>query len=323
MPIQRTAIVGGGIIGRSWAIVFARAGLPVTVYDHLPETRARMRDSLSEALAQSAALVGDATAREAVLDRVAVADDLAGAVADADFVHECIDENRDSKVAMFRELDRLAKPSAILATTTSSFPVSSFAADLPSRHRCIVVHPATPPHLLPVTEICPAPFTDDAVTDATFAFMERCGQVPVLIRFEQSSFVLNRLQAALVVEMLRCLNSGIISPGDIDKIISQGFGLRWAFLGPFEGIDLNAAGGIREYLERFGFIFDDMARQNGQGDAVVTPEAVAMLEGYARGRLPLDAIGGRTAWRDRAITALRALKQGQGGAVPVEPVPSD
>ena len=308
MPIERTAIVGGGIIGRSWAIVYARAGLPVAVYDRLPETRARMRGMLAEALAQSTALVGDAAAQGAVLDRISIAYDLADAVRGADFVHECIEEKLDSKVAIFAELDRLTKPSAILATTTSSFPVSSFATDLPSRQRCIVVHPATPPHLLPVTEICPAPFTEQIVTDATFAFMEQCGQVPVLIRFEQSSFVLNRLQAALVVEMLRCLNSGIISPGDIDKIISQGFGLRWAFLGPFEGVDLNAAGGIREYLDRFGFIFDDMARQNGHEGPVVTPQAVAMLEDYARARLPLDAIGERTSWRDRAITALRVLK---------------
>lgn len=308
MLVQRTAIVGGGIIGRSWAIVFARAGVPVRLYDNLTDNRAAALERIGEALEQSTPLVGDAAAKKAVLDRISVADTLADAVAEADFVHECIDEKRESKEAIFRELDGCAKPSAILATTTSSFPVSTFAAGLPSRRRCIVVHPATPPHLLPVTEICPAPFTDQAVTDATFAFMERCGQVPVLIRFEQSAFVLNRLQAALVVEMLRCINSGIIAPGDIDKIISQGFGLRWAFLGPFEGVDLNAAGGIREYLERFGFIFDDMARQNGHDGSVVTSDAVAMLERYMRDKLPLGALGERTAWRDRAIATLRRLK---------------
>jgi 3-hydroxyacyl-CoA dehydrogenase len=308
MSIQQAAIVGSGIIGRSWAIVFARAGVPVRLYDHHPDNRAKALESLGEALAHSGALVGDAAAQKALLDRITVADSLAEAIAEADFIHECIDEKLDSKRAIFRELDQGAKPSAILATTTSSFPVSTFAADLPGRSRCIVVHPATPPHLLPVTEICPAPFTDQAVTDATFTFMERCGQVPVLIRFEQSSFVLNRLQAALIVEMLRCLNSGIISPGDIDKIISQGFGLRWAFLGPFEGIDLNAAGGIREYLERFGFIFDDMARRNGHEGAVVTPEVITMLESYAREKLPLEALGERTAWRDKAIASLRDLK---------------
>ena len=308
MIIDKAAVVGGGIIGRSWAIVYARAGVPVALYEHLPDSRAALPSALAATLSQSAALVGDASAQAAVLDRITVVAELAEAVADADFVHECIDEKLDSKTTMFRDLDRLTRPDAILATTTSSFPVSTFADDLPGRQRCIVVHPATPPHLLPVTEICPAPFTDQAVTDASFAFMRRCGQVPVLIRFEQSSFVLNRMQAALVVEMLRCLNSGIISAADLDKIIREGFGLRWAFLGPFEGVDLNAAGGIRDYLEKFGFIFDDMARSHGHEAPVVTPDTIAVLESYARGQVPLDAIAERTAWRDASIAQLRALK---------------
>jgi 3-hydroxyacyl-CoA dehydrogenase len=260
-------------------------------------------------VAESAALCGDEAAQAATLARIAIAGDLAEAIVDADFIHECIDEKLDSKRAMFTDLDRFSKPSAILATTTSSFPVSTFASELPGRSRCIVVHPATPPHLLPVTEICPAPFTDHAVTDACFAFMEHCRQVPVLIRFEQSSFVLNRLQAALVVEMLRCLTSGVISAGDVDKIISQGFGLRWAFLGPFEGVDLNAAGGIRDYLTKFGFLFDDMAKQNGYDGKVVTDETISALEAYARSQLPIEALGKRTAWRDRSIVALRQLKE--------------
>ena len=309
MIIEKAAVVGGGIIGRSWAVVFARAGVPVTVYDQLPEGRAAMPARFAGMVAESAALCGDAVAQAATLARITVVDNLAEAVTEADFTHECIDEKLDSKRAIFFELDRLTKSSAILATTTSSFPVSTFASELPGRSRCIVVHPATPPHLLPVTEICPAPFTDQAVTHACFAFMERCRQAPVLIRFEQSNFVLNRMQAALVVEMLRCLNSGIISAGDIDKIISQGFGLRWAFLGPLEGVDLNAAGGIREYFTRFGFIFDDMAKQNGHDGPVVTPETIDMLEAYARAQLPIEALGERAAWRDRSIVALRALRE--------------
>ena len=309
MTIEKAAIVGGGIIGRSWAVVYARAGVSVTVYEHLPEARATMPGRFAAMVAESAALCGDDAAQQATLARITVVDDLAAAVAEADFIHECIDEKLDSKRAIFTELDRLAKPTAILATTTSSFPVSTFASDLPGRARCIVVHPATPPHLLPVTEICPAPFTDQAVTDSCFAFMEHCRQVPVLIRFEQSSFVLNRMQAALVVEMLRCINSGVISAADVDKIISQGFGLRWAFLGPFEGVDLNAAGGIREYLTKFGFIFNDMAKQNGHEGPVVTEDTIAALEAYARSQLPIEALGKRTAWRDRSIVALRGLRE--------------
>lgn len=312
MAITTTAVIGGGVIGSSWAVVYARAGVPVALYEHNPAAREALRERLAATLKQSAPLVGDEAAQAAALERITLPDDLAGAVRDADFVHECIDEKLDSKVTIFRELDRLTKPDSILATTTSSFPVSTFASDLPGRHRCIVVHPATPPHLLPVTEICPAPFTDQAATDASFAFMARCGQVPVLIRFEQSSFVLNRMQAALMVEMLRLVKSGIISVADIDKIISQGFGLRWAFLGPFEGVDLNAAGGIRDYFDKFGFIFDNMAKQNGHDGPVATPDTIALLESYARSQLPLTALAERTEWRNRSIVALRAIKAGGG-----------
>ena len=116
MTIEKASVVGGGIIGRSWAVVFARAGVPFTDYDNLPNT---------------------------------VVDAIAMAVTEANVIHACIDEKLDSKHAIFVELDRLTKTSAILATTTSSFPVSTFASELPGRSRCIVVHPATPPHLLP------------------------------------------------------------------------------------------------------------------------------------------------------------------------------
>ena len=131
-----------------------------------PRTGARISERIADAIGQSAGLVGDAVAQKAAMDRITVPERFEDAVADADFIHECIDEKLDSKRTIFGALERCAKPSAILATTTSSFPVSTFAADLPGRDRCIVVHPATPPHLLPVTEICPAPFTAQVVTDA-------------------------------------------------------------------------------------------------------------------------------------------------------------
>lgn len=311
MTITNVAIAGSGIIGSSWAIVYARTGLNVAVYDRNPESRSGLTAKLGRALDQSSALLAPGDAVADVLARITVHDSLEAALAGADFVHECIEEKLESKKTIFAEFDRLAGPDAILATTTSSFPVSQFASELGCRARCIVVHPATPPHLLPVTEICPAPFTSPEVFDATFRFMERCGQSPIHIRKEIPSFVLNRMQAALLVEMFRCLNEGLVSPADVDKIISQGFGLRWAFLGPFEGVDLNSAGGIRQYLENFGFLFNNMANELGFAD-VVTPQSIAMLEDYARAKIPLDALGDKVAWRDQSIIALRRLKEEQG-----------
>ncbi|MCF1464718.1 3-hydroxyacyl-CoA dehydrogenase [Agrobacterium vitis] len=315
MKITKVAIAGSGIMGSSWAIVYARAGLTVAIFDRNPETRSLVIGKIADALQQSAPLIRRGETVDDVMGRIVVHDNMADAVSGAQYIHECIEEKIDSKRAIFAELNEIADADAILATTTSSFPVSTFASDLSGRARCIVVHPATPPHLLPVTEICPAPFTDPMVTKAVFDLMDHCGQVPVLIKGELPSFVLNRMQAALLVEMFRCLNEGLISPGDIDKIISQGFGLRWAFLGPFEGVDLNSAGGIREYLERFGFIFNNMAKDLGFSNDVVTTQSIALLESYARERLPLDSIKKKVQWRDQAITALRLLKNEYDNAV--------
>lgn len=280
----------------------------MAIYEQDEARRAAVMDHIAEALDRSAAMLRDGDTQASVLARIEVSATLAEALEGARFVHECILEKVESKRAIFQAFDALAEPDAILASTTSSFPVSTFAADLACRDRAIVAHPATPPHLMPVTEICPAPFTRQEVTDATFALMERCGQVPVLIRKEVPGFVMNRMQAGLLIAMFRCLNEGSISAGDIDKIISAGFGLRWAFLGPFEGVDLNAPGGIREYFERYGFIFNNTARELGMTEDVVTPTTIARLEEYARGQLPLDGIPGRVAWRDGALAALNRLK---------------
>jgi len=220
-------------------------------------------------------------------------------------------ENLDSKKQIFAALNDAAEPEAILASTTSSFPVSHFASDLACRDRCIIVHPATPPHLLPVTEICPAPFTSAEVSERTTAFMRDCGQIPVRIKKEVEGFVLNRMQAALLVEMLTLLREDLIDARDIDAIISEGFGLRWAFLGPFEGVDLNAPGGIRQYLERYGFLARDRGREYGLGD-VLPPETIETLDAYARSRIPLEALPEKVAWRDESILALRALKAERG-----------
>lgn len=311
MIFTKTAILGSGVIGSSWAIVYARAGCDVAIYERSDAFRATLQDRLRSSIEDSRLLLAEGDTVEAVLGRITVHGVLEDAVNGAEFVHECIEEKLDSKKAIFAQLDACAPQDAILATTTSSFPVSHFATDLPCRGRCIVVHPATPPHLLPVTEICPAPFTEDWVYDKSDRFMRDCGQTPVLIKKEVEGFVLNRMQAALVVEMLTLVREGMIDPRDVDAIISQGFGLRWAFLGPFEGVDLNAPGGIREYLDKFGFLFRDRARDYGLGE-ILPPETVDQLEAYTRDRIELARLGEKVAWRDQSILALRALKAERG-----------
>lgn len=302
------AIVGAGIIGSSWALVFARAGWEVRVFAR----HAAVRDSLPARVARAAAsaqAVAPTVTPEAILARISVAPTLADAVDGAAWVQESVEEDVTVKAGVFAELDRLTSQEVVLASSSSSIGVSHFTAPLAGCARTLVAHPATPPHLLPVVELVPAPYTSEAALQQAFATMRAVGQVPVRVTSERPGFVLNRLQGALLTEMFAVVRDGLMSPADVDALIRDGFGLRWAFLGPLEGVDLNAPGGIADYLARYGFMFDQMARERGEPDPVVTSPLVDKLQEAMRDRVPLDALPDRIAWRDERIAALRSLRE--------------
>ena len=242
--MTRIAIVGSGLIGRAWGAVFARAGFDVALFDTTTNAAnaaaAFIADSLREQ--QALGLVQDA---DSAITRVRVATSLADAVADVALVQESGPETPEAKKALYAELERLAAPHTILASSTSFIPCSVFSADLAGRARCLVAHPVNPPHLVPIVELAPAPWTDPAVVDAARQLYERAGQVPIVLRKEVQGFVLNRLQAVLLAEAFRIVGAGICSPEDVDKTIRDGLGYRWSFMGPFETIELNAPGGAR------------------------------------------------------------------------------
>ncbi len=305
--MPQVAIVGAGIIGSSWALVFARAGWQVRVFARHAAVRDSLHDRVRHAVAAARAIAPGVPVDD-IVARIALAASLDEAVEGAEWVQESVEEDREAKARLFEELDRLASPDAVLASSTSSIGVSYFTAALAGRARTIVAHPATPPHLIPVVELVPAPFTGDDVVTRAFAVMRAVGQVPVLVTRERPGFVMNRLQGALLTEMFAVIGDGLMSPADVDALIRDGFGLRWAWLGPLEGVDLNAPGGIADYLGRYGFMFDQMARERGATEPVVTPAITQQLEGAMRARLPLEALPQRVAWRDARMAALRALR---------------
>jgi L-gulonate 3-dehydrogenase len=306
--MSHVAIIGAGIIGSSWALVFARAGWHVRVYARHEEVRASLHDRVRRSAERAQAIAPDVSIDD-IVQRITIVTTMAEAVADASWVQESVEEDVDIKDQVFAALDAVAHPSAVLASSTSSIGVSHFTAKLAGKDRCIVAHPATPPHLIPVVEIVPAPWTPPDTVERAFATMHEVGQEPVLVHREQPGFVLNRLQGALLTEMFRVVADGLMSPSDVDALIRDGFGLRWAFLGPLEGVDLNAPGGIADYLARYGFMFDQLARERGALEPVVTPEVVATLHNALRARLPLEELPKRVAWRDERMAALRALRR--------------
>jgi 3-hydroxyacyl-CoA dehydrogenase len=246
----RIAIVGSGLIGRSWAIVFARAGHEVALYDsvadHVDTALTIIEGSLRDL--ESLSLIGSASQVRA---RMRAAGSLAETLDGADHVQESVPEDRELKHRVFAEMDALASADAILASSCSAIPGSQFL-DVPGRTRCLIAHPVSPPYLVPLVELVPTPWTSSETVESCRRLMEEVGQVPILVRKEVHGFVLNRLQAAVINEAMYLVDEGVVAPDDLDKTMRDGLGLRWSFMGPFETMasrvtPINTAAPIRPW----------------------------------------------------------------------------
>jgi L-gulonate 3-dehydrogenase len=303
------AMIGAGLIGRSWAMVFARAGWRVRLYDSFPAQLEAAREHIDTGLAEQQAygLADDAAAAAA---RIAYATDLDAALAGVDWVQENLPEVLDVKREMYPRLDRAVPPTAILASSTSAIPASRFTEDLAGRARCLVAHPINPPHLVPVVELCGSPWTSPATVERARVVMTDIGQVPIVVKRELDGFILNRLQGALLSEALRLVGEGYVSPQDLDKTVQDGLGLRWSFIGPFATIELNAPGGVADYCARYSAFYRDLAADPpapAVWDTANVQNVASQLEPPAT---PAER-DARMRWRDVCLLALRRHKRNE------------
>lgn len=270
---RNVAIIGCGLIGRAWAVVFARAGLNVRLWDADPAVVGAAAETLR-------ATCIEAGEDPAILARVTACTDMATALQGVEWVQESGPEHIGIKREIYAELDRLAAPQTILASSSSALVASQFGAGLAGAGRILVAHPVNPPHVVPVVELCPSPQTEAAVMDRAERLMRDVGQVPVRLSREIDGFVLNRLQAVVLAEALRLVADGIVTPQGLDDTIAHGLGRRWTLMGPLATINLNAPGGVTDYLERYGptmaRLSDDAARGDGFTAAVGATVAAAM-----------------------------------------------
>jgi 3-hydroxyacyl-CoA dehydrogenase len=306
---RHVAIVGAGFIGRAWAIVFARAGFSVAVYDAVDTALAQCQRLLLENISDLAehGLISEAPAT--VLARIRTEATLPAALKGACLVQECAYETLEIKRAVFAELDRYAAPDTILASSTSWLKASEFSESLAGRARVLVAHPVNPPYLIPLVELAPAPWTDAAVLASAKTIYQEAGQVPVVLHKEITGFLLNRIQAAVLNEALNLYADGFASMEDMDLVLKNGLGMRWSFMGPFETIDLNAPQGLMDYAERYGSTFREVA-----ADQATNPwnrDTMAQLHAQRREVLPAGDMQARARWRDRRLMALIAHQRSQ------------
>ncbi|NBE09512.1 3-hydroxyacyl-CoA dehydrogenase NAD-binding domain-containing protein [Paragemmobacter ruber] len=291
----KVALIGAGQIGRSWALLFARAGHPVAVQDIDPA----QLDGAGNWLTEKGVTVTLTT-------------DLGRALAGAAYVQENTPERLEIKQATFAALAPHLASDAILGSSTSALEPDVLFADAPFRDRALVVHPTNPPHVLPAVELARSQWTTDAALTETRRLMQSIGQDPLVLKRVLPGFVVNRLQAALVNEAMALVAQGVADPDEIDIAVRSALGLRWAFIGPFETMDLNSAGGFELYAQTFGAMFNtlrnDLRARDPEAWSTDTP---ARIGAARRAILPLDSLPARQAWRDAQVLRLRALKDTQ------------
>jgi 3-hydroxyacyl-CoA dehydrogenase len=245
MPVPvAIAVIGGGLIGAAWAALLVHHGHAVAAFDPDPARRADLGERVQRLRRQLQELSPDKAGA------LTICDDLAAALANVAVVLESAPERLDLKVSLLAEIDALAAPDAIIATSTSSLLLSDMTRDCRLKSRYIVAHPFNPPHLMPLVELFG---TDAVVLERADVFFRNLGKVTIRLKKEVQGHIANRLGAALWQEAVHLVESGAAEVADIDAALIHGPAMRWAVQGTHLTYHLGGgSGGIRHYLDHLG-----------------------------------------------------------------------
>ena len=307
--MRNIGICGAGLIGASWAVGFASNGYNVLVYDANSEIISNFFKEVDQ-LADDLEIFKKVDLKE-LKSSIKICDNLEQICKDSLLIQESIVEDLDEKQKIFFEFEKYASVDTILASSSSYLLPSKISEKLKNKQRCIVAHPALPPHVVPFVEICPSSETSLDVIEKAKDIYKNAHYVPIVLKKEIEGFVLNRLQGALLNEAVRLHDGGYASIDDIDISLKHALGIRWAFLGPFEIMDLNAPGGIGDSFTRYRKGIKKLAQQQNSVPEY-TDEYIKKLESEQRERLKLTDREERTKKRNKLIALVRKLKLEQG-----------
>lgn len=245
---QKTAtVIGGGVIGASWAALFLANGMRVVINDPQPDIRAKVLAYLEQATPALQALgyslegAGARLSFEAQLDK---------AVAAADVVQENGPERLEVKVALWAAIEKAAPAHCLFFSSSSGIPASLQATAMKAPQRLMIGHPFNPPHLIPLVELVPSPQAPRLQVEQALAFYRALGKCPLELRKEIDGFVANRLQSAIFRECVYLVAQGVIDAADLDSVVTHSLGVRWATNGPFLSFHLGGGeGGFAHFLE--------------------------------------------------------------------------
>ncbi len=255
MPVfKNVAIIGVGTIGSSWGVFFASKGCKVNAYESLPEVRKKILDRVDAGLrflAENRLMAEDEV--ESSLKSVRVANSVAEALEDVEYVQESATEDYTVKKSIFREMDAVANSGTILASSSSGLLMTEIQKVTRRPERCLIAHPFNPPHIVPLVEIVGGEKTSRETVEATRRFMAGLGKEPVLLNKEVPGYIANRLAAALWREAIDLVENDVASVEDVDKALCAGPGIRWALMGSHLTYHLGGGdGGLERFIETIG-----------------------------------------------------------------------
>jgi len=249
-PVQTIAVIGAGIMGRGIAHAAALGGYRTILEDLLPnalrKAETEIRANLDKAVELNKVTTADA---DAAFRRLEYAGSVEEAAREADLVIEAVPEEMESKIEIFTLLDKICRPTTILASNTSSLSVTEIASVTYRAKKCLGMHFFNPVHKMKLLEIVRALETDDDTLATAVDVGKRMGKEVVVIK-ESPGFITSRINAMIGNEAFYMLQEGIASAADIDKALKLGLNHP---MGPFELVDLvglDTRLHILEYLQK-------------------------------------------------------------------------
>jgi 3-hydroxybutyryl-CoA dehydrogenase len=234
MDISKVAVVGAGTMGRGIAHVVASAGVPVTLIDRdeaiLEESMSRVRIDLDRAVERERMTQDEADVAISMIDT----DTLLESANDVDLVIEAVPESFKIKSDLFRRLDDVCKPTAILASNTSSISITQLGALTERPEQVIGLHFFNPVPRMQLVEVVEGSRTVDETVDTAFEFSKRLGKTPIVVQ-DYPGFVSNRILVPMINEAIFCLMEGVAGVEDIDSVMKLGMNHP---MGPLELADL-------------------------------------------------------------------------------------
>ncbi|RWS04992.1 lambda-crystallin-like protein [Dinothrombium tinctorium] len=305
----KISIIGSGLIGRNWAMLFASVGYNISLFD-IDESR--IDDALVDikqqlnSLESKNLLRGSLNAEQqfSLIDKcISMEECLRNSI----YCQECVFEKLELKVQVFQQIDKYVDDKTVLASSTSCLLPSSFSANLNHKSQVIVAHPVNPAYYIPLVELVPAPWTDEKVVARTRELMTEIGQKSVTLKKEIEGFLVNRVQYSILNECYRLIAGDYVSVEDIDSVMCDGLGLRYAFMGPWETAHLNA-NGMKEYFEKYSKGIYDVSKTFGEIPKMegATADHIA---NELTSRIPLEKLNERRKWREERLIAITQLKK--------------